>query len=149
MTTLPVALGLYGYCYSGHVVFPNIPTSMEKPSQFPVVHFTSFGLCTILYVGVAVIKANMLFCSDRVHILFYKSWHAIEACVCFFLSFFYVSLFFNNCSASINDAPLLKCRELAKDFLVAGTSSKSLYGACEAIFRPDMVCANILTVPRL
>ncbi|KAF5947880.1 hypothetical protein HYC85_013837 [Camellia sinensis] len=47
LTTLPVALGLYGYCYSGHAVFPNIYTSMEKPSQFPSVLlarllFTSF-----------------------------------------------------------------------------------------------------------
>lgn len=39
-STLPVALGLYGYCYSGHAVFPNIYTSMEKPSQFPLVLLT-------------------------------------------------------------------------------------------------------------
>lgn len=30
-------------------------------------------------------------------------------------------------------------RELAKDFVVAGTASESLYGACEAMFKPDMV----------
>ena len=35
--TLPVAIGLYGYCYSGHAVFPNIYTSMAKPSQFTAV----------------------------------------------------------------------------------------------------------------
>ncbi|KAL9255158.1 Xyloglucan galactosyltransferase XLT2-like protein [Drosera capensis] len=29
-------------------------------------------------------------------------------------------------------------KELAKDFVVAGTSSESLYGACEAMFKPDM-----------
>ncbi|KAK9948728.1 hypothetical protein M0R45_004292 [Rubus argutus] len=29
------------------------------------------------------------------------------------------------------------CRELAKDF-IAGTSSESLYGACEAMFKPDI-----------
>lgn len=33
-----------------------------------------------------------------------------------------------------------KCRELAKDFVVAGTASESLYGACESMFKPDMVC---------
>lgn len=55
LSTLPVALGLYGYCYSGHAVFPNIYTSMEKPSQFPLVLLTSFGICTLLYAGVAVI----------------------------------------------------------------------------------------------
>lgn len=55
LTTLPVALGLYGYCYSGHAVFPNIYTSMENPNQFPVVLLTSFALCTLLYAGVAVL----------------------------------------------------------------------------------------------
>ncbi|THG21228.1 hypothetical protein TEA_028668 [Camellia sinensis var. sinensis] len=54
LTTLPVALGLYGYCYSGHAVFPNIYTSMEKPSQFPSVLLASFGICTLMYAGVAV-----------------------------------------------------------------------------------------------
>ncbi|KAL9264581.1 Proteasome subunit beta type-3-A-like protein, partial [Drosera capensis] len=29
-------------------------------------------------------------------------------------------------------------KELAKDFVVAGTSSESLYGACEAMFKPNM-----------
>lgn len=37
LTNLPVAIGLYGYCYSGHAVFPNIYTSMAKPSQYPSV----------------------------------------------------------------------------------------------------------------
>ncbi|KAG5533180.1 hypothetical protein RHGRI_027410 [Rhododendron griersonianum] len=54
LTTLPVAIGLYGYCYSGHAVFPNIYTSMEKPSQFPAVLLTCFGICTLMYAGVAV-----------------------------------------------------------------------------------------------
>ena len=30
-------------------------------------------------------------------------------------------------------------RELAKDFVVSGTASESLYGACEAMYKPDMV----------
>lgn len=29
-------------------------------------------------------------------------------------------------------------KELAKDFVVAGTASESLYGACESMFKPDM-----------
>uniref|UniRef100_A0A803QLH3 15-cis-phytoene synthase n=1 Tax=Cannabis sativa TaxID=3483 RepID=A0A803QLH3_CANSA len=29
-------------------------------------------------------------------------------------------------------------KELAKDFVVAGTASESLYGACEAMFKPDL-----------
>ncbi|KOM41574.1 hypothetical protein LR48_Vigan04g177200 [Vigna angularis] len=34
-------------------------------------------------------------------------------------------------------------KELAKDFVVAGTASESLYGACESMFKPDMVCLYI------
>lgn len=31
--------------------------------------------------------------------------------------------------------------ETAEDFMVAGTAPDSLYGMCESMFRPDMVCA--------
>lgn len=43
-----------------------------------------------------------------------------------------------------NDQPFIctmdsiGAKELAKDFVVAGTASESLYGACEAMFKPDM-----------
>ncbi|KAL5709973.1 Amino acid transporter avt1c [Ranunculus cassubicifolius] len=57
--TLPVAVGLYGYCYSGHAVFPNIYTSMAKPNQYPSVLLTSFAVVTILYAGVAVMGYSM------------------------------------------------------------------------------------------
>ncbi|KAI8551010.1 hypothetical protein RHMOL_Rhmol06G0151500 [Rhododendron molle] len=40
--------------------------------------------------------------------------------------------------ASLVSAVLYEKRELAKDFVVAGTASESLYGACEAMFKPDM-----------
>ncbi|PIN00575.1 hypothetical protein CDL12_26918 [Handroanthus impetiginosus] len=55
LSTLPVAIGLYGYCYSGHAVFPNIYTSMEKPNQYPAFLLTSFGICTVMYAAVAVL----------------------------------------------------------------------------------------------
>ena len=42
LTNLPVAIGLYGYCYSGHAVFPNIYTSMGKPNQYPSVLLTRY-----------------------------------------------------------------------------------------------------------
>ncbi|CAA3023502.1 proteasome subunit beta type-3-A [Olea europaea subsp. europaea] len=40
--------------------------------------------------------------------------------------------------ASLVSALLYEKRELAKDFVVAGTASESLYGACESMFKPDM-----------
>ncbi|XAR52344.1 hypothetical protein NMG60_11020354 [Bertholletia excelsa] len=55
LATLPVAIGLYGFCYSGHAVFPNIYVSMKKPSQFSAVLLTSFVICTSMYAGVAVL----------------------------------------------------------------------------------------------
>ncbi|RZC08252.1 Proteasome subunit beta type-3-A [Glycine soja] len=36
----------------------------------------------------------------------------------------------------------LGAKELAKDFVVSGTASESLYGACEAMFKPDMRGSN-------
>jgi vesicular inhibitory amino acid transporter len=59
LPSLPVAIGLYGYCYSGHAVFPNIYTSMAKRNQFPFVLLTSFIICTILYSSVAVMGYKM------------------------------------------------------------------------------------------
>ncbi|XP_060186271.1 amino acid transporter AVT1C-like [Lycium barbarum] len=59
LSSLPVAVGLYGYCYSGHAVFPNIYTSLEKRSQFPAVLFTSFVIVTALYAGAAVMGYMM------------------------------------------------------------------------------------------
>ncbi|XP_068646080.1 amino acid transporter AVT1C [Aristolochia californica] len=59
LTNLPVAIGLYGYCYSGHAVFPNIYTSMQKPSAYPSILLVCFGLCTALYAGTAVMGYTM------------------------------------------------------------------------------------------
>ncbi|XP_071734578.1 amino acid transporter AVT1C-like [Rutidosis leptorrhynchoides] len=59
LSSFPVAIGLYGFCYSGHAVFPNIYTSMAKKSQFPAVLLTSFGICGVLYVVVAVLGYMM------------------------------------------------------------------------------------------
>ncbi|KAK9064086.1 hypothetical protein SSX86_017958 [Deinandra increscens subsp. villosa] len=59
LSTLPVAIGLYGYCYAGHAVLPNIYTSMEKRSQFPLVLLASFAICTVLYAGVAIMGYMM------------------------------------------------------------------------------------------
>ena len=59
LATLPVAVGLYGYCYSGHAVFPNIYTSMANPNQFPGVLLACFGICTLLYAGAAVMGYTM------------------------------------------------------------------------------------------
>ncbi|XP_022765408.1 amino acid transporter AVT1C isoform X1 [Durio zibethinus] len=59
LSTLPVAVGLYGYCYSGHAVFPNIYTSMAKPNQFPSVLLACFGICSLLYAGTAIMGYTM------------------------------------------------------------------------------------------
>ncbi|XP_057252118.1 amino acid transporter AVT1C isoform X2 [Beta vulgaris subsp. vulgaris] len=55
LSTLPVTIGLYGYCYSGHAVYPNIYTSMANRSQYPAVLLTCFAICTFMCVGAAVL----------------------------------------------------------------------------------------------
>ncbi|XP_039037401.1 amino acid transporter AVT1C-like [Hibiscus syriacus] len=57
--TLPVAVGLYGFCYSGHAVFPNIYTSMAEQAQFSSVLLSCFGICTLLYAGTAIVGYKM------------------------------------------------------------------------------------------
>ncbi|CAM0907977.1 unnamed protein product [Alopecurus aequalis] len=51
---IPIAIGLYGYCYSGHGVFPNIYSSLKKRNQFNAVLFTCIALSTVLFAGAAV-----------------------------------------------------------------------------------------------
>ncbi|XVF23569.1 hypothetical protein REPUB_Repub13aG0050100 [Reevesia pubescens] len=59
LSTFLVAVGLYGFCYSGHAVFPNIYTSMAKPNQFPSVLLAYFGICSLLYAGIAIMGYTM------------------------------------------------------------------------------------------
>ncbi|KAK2400424.1 amino acid transporter AVT1C [Trifolium repens] len=55
LSTFPVAMGLCGYCFSGHAVFPNLYTAMANRNQFPAVLLTCFAICTSMYCFVAVL----------------------------------------------------------------------------------------------
>ncbi|VVB12923.1 unnamed protein product [Arabis nemorensis] len=59
LSNLPVTIGIFGFGYSGHSVFPNIYSSMKDPSKFPLVLVICFSFCTVLYIAVAVCGYTM------------------------------------------------------------------------------------------
>ncbi|XP_073226656.1 amino acid transporter AVT1C-like [Cicer arietinum] len=59
LSTFPVAMGLYGYCFAGHAVFPNLYRAMANRNQFPAVLLTCFAICTAMYFSVAVMGYSM------------------------------------------------------------------------------------------
>ncbi|CAI7833808.1 unnamed protein product [Closterium sp. NIES-53] len=56
---IPVAMGIFGFCFSGHAVFPTIYRSMDKPQHFNRVLLICFTVCTCIYGGIAILGYSM------------------------------------------------------------------------------------------
>ncbi|CAI5938307.1 unnamed protein product [Closterium sp. NIES-64] len=49
----------FGFCLSGHAVFPTIYRSMDKPQHFNWVLLICFTVCTCIYGGIAILGYSM------------------------------------------------------------------------------------------
>uniref|UniRef100_A0A2P2J6Z2 Vacuolar amino acid transporter 1 n=1 Tax=Rhizophora mucronata TaxID=61149 RepID=A0A2P2J6Z2_RHIMU len=54
IANLPLAVGIFGFGYAGHALFPNIHCSMEEPSRFTSVLIISFIVVWFINTGVAI-----------------------------------------------------------------------------------------------
>lgn len=52
LSGLPVSIGLYGFCYSGHAVFPNIYSSLRNRNDYNkllAVRYASYKIARLKY----------------------------------------------------------------------------------------------------
>ncbi|WZZ80766.1 hypothetical protein YC2023_101338 [Brassica napus] len=112
-----------------------------KPETFAslvsaIIYEKRFGpyLCQPVIAGLGEDDKPFIYTMDSIgakyaHLLFLS-------CLSVSLSFSLVALVF--AVFEFFSLTLAFCLELAKDFVVSGTASESLYGACEAMYKPDM-----------
>ncbi|XP_057440475.1 amino acid transporter AVT1D-like [Lotus japonicus] len=55
LANISVSIGVFGFGFAGHAVFPNIYSSMKEPSKFPSVIYISFAFCLVMYISVAAV----------------------------------------------------------------------------------------------
>ncbi|CAF1887014.1 BnaC02g06830D [Brassica napus] len=59
LRNIPTVSGVYLFGFGGHIVFPNLYTSMKDPSKFTKVSIVSFATVTALYTALAITGAKM------------------------------------------------------------------------------------------